>query len=112
MMPGADESIISSIEAAVSRMPHATLMIRKGATPHDLLKAALGEIEFDIMGEKSVSFECHCSYERAASMIASIDRAELESMLREDRGAVMTCHFCNETYRLDEADLMRLMEEG
>jgi molecular chaperone Hsp33 len=45
-------------------------------------------------------------------MISSIDRAELESMLREDKGAVLTCHFCNETYRLDEAELMKVMSEG
>jgi len=112
MMPGADDTIISSIEATVRQMPQATMMIREGATPSDLLRAALGEIEFEIMGEKAVGFECHCSYERAASMIASFDRAELESMLHEDRGAVMTCHFCNATYRLDEGDLMRLMNEG
>ena len=30
-------------------------------------------------------------------------------MLREDGGAVMTCHFCNETYRLDEAALAEIL---
>ena len=80
-------------------------MIREGLRPADLLSAALGEIEFEILDEKPVSFTCSCSYERAVSMISSIDRAELESMLREDHGAVMTCHFCNETYRIDEAEM-------
>lgn len=105
MMPGADEKIINTIEASVSRMPHATIMIREGSRPADLLSAALGEIEFEILDEKPVSFACSCSYERAVSLISSIDRAELESMLREDHGAVMSCHFCNETYRIEEAEL-------
>lgn len=105
MMPGADEKIINTIEASVSLMPQATIMIREGSRPVDLLSAALGEIEFEILDEKPVSFACPCSYERAVSLISSIDRAELESMLREDRGAVMNCHFCNETYRIEEAEL-------
>ena len=111
MMPGADEKIIRTIEGAVNQMPQATIMIREGSRPADLLRAALGDIEFVILDEKPVSFTCSCSYERVISMISSIDRAELESMLREDRGAVMTCHFCNETYRIDEAELESIMEK-
>ncbi|HYG81722.1 MAG TPA: Hsp33 family molecular chaperone HslO [Pyrinomonadaceae bacterium] len=111
MMPGASEKTVAAIEASVGRMPQATMMIREGARPVDLLRAALGDVEFEVLDEKPASFACPCSYERAVSMISSIDRAELESMLREDRGAVMTCHFCNETYRLDEAELMKAMSE-
>jgi len=109
MMPGASERTVAAIEGSVSRMPQATMLIREGARPEDLLRAALGDVEFELLDEKKVSFACPCSYERAVSMISSIDRAELESMLREDRGAVMTCHFCNETYRLDEAELEKVM---
>jgi molecular chaperone Hsp33 len=112
MMPGADEKTINTIEASVNKMPQATMMIREGARPVDLLRAALGEIELEVLDEKPVSFNCSCSYERALSMISSIDRAELESMLREDKGAVMTCHFCNETYRIDEAELTKVINEG
>ena len=112
MMPGADEKTIGTIEASVSRMPQATTMIREGARPADLLRAALGDIEFEMLDERPVTFACPCSHERAVSMISSIDRAELESMLREDRGAVMTCHFCNETYRLDEDELLKVMGEN
>jgi molecular chaperone Hsp33 len=112
MMPGASERTVAAIEASVGGMPQATMMIREGASPEDLLRAALGDMEFVVLDEKQVSFACPCSYERAVSMISSIDRAELESMLREDRGAVMTCHFCNETYRLGEAELLKVMGGG
>ena len=110
MMPGADEKTIGRIESTVSKMPQATIMIREGASPADLLRAALGPIDFEILDEKPVSFACPCSYERAVSMISSIDRAELESMLREDKGAVMTCHFCNEAYRLSEDELESIIQ--
>jgi molecular chaperone Hsp33 len=112
IMPGADERTIAAIEASVSRTPQTTTLISEGARPVDLLHTALGEIEFEVLDESAVSFTCQCSYERAVSLIASIDRAELESMLREDKGAVMVCHFCNETYRMDEIGLARIINSN
>jgi molecular chaperone Hsp33 len=44
-------------------------------------------------------------------LIASIERAELESMLREDQGAVLHCHFCNNEYRLNAEDLEKILAE-
>jgi molecular chaperone Hsp33 len=105
VMPGADEGIIKAVEDSIGRGPHTTTLIREGARPTDLLRAALGGIPFEVLEEKHVSFACTCSHERAVSLISSIDRAELETILREDKGAAMTCHFCNETYRLGEAAL-------
>ena len=110
MMPGADENIISIIEDTVSRAPHVTEMIVQGAGAEDLARTALGEIAFDVLEEKSVSFACTCSRERAVSMVAALGDDEVRSMLAEDEGAVMTCGFCNETYRLDEADLREMIE--
>ena len=109
LMPGADEKIRAAIEASVKQTPHATTLIRQGASPLDMLRTALGEIEFEALEERAVSFACQCSYERAVSLISSIDRAELEVMLDEDKGAAMTCHFCNETYYLDEATLENIL---
>lgn len=112
IMPGADEQTVAAIESSVSRMPHVTQIIREGARPADLLRAALGSMDFELLDERPVSFACTCSYERAVSIISSIDRAELEAMLREDRGAVLNCHFCNETYRLDETTLGRILQDA
>jgi molecular chaperone Hsp33 len=111
MMPGADEKTISEIERAIQASPSTTTMIHEGARPADLLKSALGTVDFEILDEKLVGFQCTCSYERAVSIISSIDWRELESMLREDKGAVMNCHFCNNEYRLDEAALENILQE-
>ncbi|MFN2455077.1 MAG: Hsp33 family molecular chaperone HslO [Pyrinomonadaceae bacterium] len=111
MMPGADEKTLAAVEASVSRMPQITKLIVEGARPVDLLRMALGTTEFELLDERPVGFACSCSTERVVSLISSIDRTELEAMLREDKGAVMSCHFCNETYRLDEAALERILKE-
>ena len=109
IMPGADEKIVSAIESSVGKTPHTTTLIRDGARPVDMLRIALGDIDFEILEERLVAFACSCSYERAVSLISSIDRTELETMLREDRGAAMTCHFCNATYHIDEATMKEML---
>jgi molecular chaperone Hsp33 len=111
VMPGADEKAVATIEETIRRAPHVTTLVREGAQPADLLRAALGGVPFEVLEKRPVSFACSCSYERAFSMISSIDRGELESILREDKGAAMTCHFCNETYRLDELAIESILAE-
>jgi molecular chaperone Hsp33 len=111
MMPGAEEKTIAEIERAILASPSTTTAIAEGARPADLLKQALGAIDFEILEEKPIGFECTCSYERAVSLISSIERTELEAMLREDQGAILNCHFCNNEYRLDAAQLEKILEE-
>ena len=110
MMPGANEHIITMIEDTIRHAPHLTSLIKDGATVQDLVKMALGEIDFEVLEERDVKFECNCSFDRAVSLISSLGREEVASMLAEDKGAKMTCGFCNELYTLDERDLQRILE--
>lgn len=112
LMPGAGESIVQRVERSVCDAPQTTTLIKQGATPVDLLRAALGEIEFTILNTEAVGFFCPCSYERAVSLVSSIERTELEEMLTEDKGAVMICHFCNATYRMGESELAGILNGG
>jgi molecular chaperone Hsp33 len=112
VMPGADARLVSAIESSVNATPHTTALIRAGARAADLLRAALGDVPFEVLEEREVGFACTCSHERAVSLISSIEREELESMLREDRGAALTCHFCNETYRIDEPELAGIVRQS
>lgn len=109
MMPGANEHIITMIEDTIAHAPHLTSAIDKDATPEDLARLALGEIDFEILEESEVEFRCNCSIERARTLIGALGRTEVESMLTDDRGAVMSCGFCSEIYQLDETDLEAIL---
>lgn len=110
MLPGANEHIITMIEDTIRHAPHLTSVIREGATPEDLLRLALGEIDFEILDETPVEFRCNCSMEKAILLIGSLGNDEVASMLVEDNGAKMTCGFCNETYSLTEGDLQEILD--
>ena len=110
MLPGANEHIITMIEDTINHAPHITSVISAGADAEDLVRLALGEIDFEILEEKEIKFECNCSFERAVSLISSLGRKEVASMLEEDKGAKMTCGFCNEIYTLNEANLQEMLD--
>ena len=110
MLPSANENIAVMIEDTILHAPQLTNAIKEGATAEDLLKITLGIIDYEILGEKEVRFQCNCSFERAVQLISSLGKAEVASMLEEDKGAKMTCGFCNEVYTLDENDLKKMLE--
>lgn len=101
MLPDANENLITMIEDTIARAPHLTAVINDDTDPADLLKLALGDIDFETLDEYEANFDCTCSKDKAISMIAALGREEVESMLDSQQGAIMNCGFCNETFRLD-----------
>ncbi len=110
MLPTANPNIAVMIEDTILHAKPITTAIKEGATAEDLLKMTLGIIDYEILGENDVKFECNCSFERAVQLISSLGKKEVTSMLEEDKGAKMTCGFCNEVYSLDENDLRKMLE--
>lgn len=108
-MPDADPNILVMIEDTVSRMPHLTELIRNGADAEQILQEALGIIPFNVLEKISVEFRCRCSYDRAVSLVAALGADEVKDMLEKDKGADLTCGFCNETYSLDEDALRQIL---
>jgi molecular chaperone Hsp33 len=60
---------------------------------------------FDI---EPVAFACSCSRERTLAALASIGRAEIDSILAEQGSVTMDCEFCNQRYAFSADDLADL----
>jgi molecular chaperone Hsp33 len=109
MLPGFDENHAVMIEDTILHAPSISKVMDEGATPEDLLSMTLGMIDYQILGETPVSFECGCSLNRAKGLISSLGPDEIKAMIAENHGAQMTCGFCNEIYELSEADLVAML---
>ena len=111
VLPGADPETISQIEGAVRSSPSVTELVRAGCGPEQMLRRVLGGLDLRVLEERAVRFHCPCSYERARHIISCLGRDEVADMLEKDRGAEMTCHFCNEVYNLDEGALQQILAD-
>lgn len=109
-LPGAEESALAAIERAMATAPSVTEAIRGGADAVEMLRLALGDFPFNTLETRPVEFSCKCSYERVVNIVAALGREEVEDMLEKDKGAELTCHFCNSVYYLDEDALRGILE--
>ncbi|HXG65801.1 MAG TPA: Hsp33 family molecular chaperone HslO [Blastocatellia bacterium] len=109
LLPGADEDVIQYLERTLGSARSSTDMVREGFSAAEMLRSVMGDLDLEVLEEKEPRFYCGCSRERAMQIISSIGREEMQSMLAEDKGAHLTCHFCNETYYISEEDLGELL---
>lgn len=58
-----------------------------------------------------VSFHCPCSRRRSVNALRLLGPLELRSILEEDGQAELTCHFCQEIYRVEGMELQQLIDE-
>ena len=57
-----------------------------------------------LTGEQGPKFACTCSQERVSSMLRSLGREEVESILAEQGQVEVGCEFCGAQYRFDPVD--------
>ena len=64
----------------------------------------------EVLEARTLDFDCWCSREKVEAMLGSLGGDTLCEMIREDHGAEVSCHFCTEVYRFDEAQLTTLRD--
>lgn len=111
IMPGADEKIIDTIEAALKNTPRVSTLLDEGQSPEDILQNLLPETKLDILETMPVNFKCDCSKEKFAEAIIALGAEEIQGMIDEDHGAEAVCAFCGNKYEYSEAELQELLSE-
>lgn len=108
MMPGASEAAIRSVEMSAGMYADISGTMKeyrlKGA-----LQQLLMHLEPEVLEETQPVYRCDCSRERIERVLITLGRDELDSMIKEQHGAEVDCHFCNKRYRFSEDDLKKLL---
>lgn len=110
LLPGADEDIVSAVEGGVARLGAVSARLDSGMDPLGLLREVLGEFELEVLETVPVEYRCYCTRERVSRALISLGKEELDSLIEEQKGAELTCQFCDRVYRFDVGELEALRD--
>ncbi|MDE6967367.1 MAG: Hsp33 family molecular chaperone HslO [Clostridia bacterium] len=106
-MPNCEEEYIVILQDIVRNFTDfGTLIESKSAT--QIIDDNFGHFEHKLMPPITPKFECKCSEERMRNIIKSLDRAEVEEILRENGQVEIHCDFCNKYYRYKEEQIKEI----
>ena len=105
LLPGADEEMISKIEAGVHAMGSVSHALADGLDGEGLLKAVLKDFELEILEKHPVEYRCYCSRDRVTCALISMGRQELSGLIAEQGQAELSCQFCDKVYRYSREEL-------
>ncbi len=108
LMPEAEENDIEILEKNLSQITSVSHLIDDGKTPEDLINLVLKDLEPMIYEKIPVSYKCDCSRERIEKALISIGKKDLDEIIKEDKLAEISCHFCTTVYHFNEAELIDL----
>jgi molecular chaperone Hsp33 len=107
-----DEALVELLESRLQAVQGFTPMLQAGQTLPQMMENILGDLGLEIFPEvQMLKYHCGCTFDRMTAALKMLGRPELEDMLATDKGAEVTCDFCNNIYQLDEQQLANLITE-
>lgn len=111
IMPGCSDIAIKSIENSAPMF----LNVSKTFQEYGLMGAyeqLLCHLEPEILGRATPLYRCDCSRERFERGLISLGEEELTTLIQEDHGAELSCHFCNRKFLFSEEQLTELLQRA
>lgn len=108
IMPGCSDDTITQLEEKLKHITSITQLLQEGKTPYDIINLLSDGTE-EILAESPIEYLCDCSKETFAKALSLINNETLETLISEDHGADITCHFCKKNYHFSEDDLKEII---
>ncbi|RMC40114.1 Hsp33 family molecular chaperone HslO [Lactobacillus sp. ESL0233] len=108
-LPGASDSLITKTIERIDHLPALSTAFLAGMTPEELAESILGN-DCKILTREDVAYKCDCSKEKYCQILATLKTSQIETMIKEDHGAELTCNFCGNKYQFTEKELRNIIQ--
>lgn len=111
LLPATSNDERDQLEANLTALGAVSRAVEEGLNPEQIIASLVAGLDYKILERRDLHFACRCSRDRALESMALVAAGDLETIIVEDKGAELTCHFCGEQYRFNEAELRGLQLE-
>lgn len=108
LMPFTEDEVIEKLEKKITEISSVTTMLEQGMTPEDILQEILGDLDLEFTDRIPVAFRCDCSKERISRALATLSKADMDSIIADEEPIEIRCHFCNKAYTFDIEELKEI----
>lgn len=109
LMPDCPEETVRQLENNLADIQSVTQFMANQYTTEEMMEQVLRGFSYEITEEREPVYQCNCGRERIESVLISLGKEELCSMIAEQHGAEIRCHFCNQMYQFTENDLREII---
>ena len=110
MLPGHDPKGLTVLAERLDDLPALEQLLVDGEPLTATAAVLLRGMNYIMLEERPVHFQCSCSWERSRLALLSLGEAEIQSLMAEGE-AVVDCHFCHERYIFGPEALQTILEE-
>ncbi len=110
-MPGCEDAIIDQLEL---RSPMFADISREMtfASKEELVEGWFQGMKLELLEREPLRYHCGCSRHRMEKALISLGRRELTTLIEEDTGAELGCHFCHSFYQFSTGELKELLQKA
>jgi len=104
--PGAEDEFLELADRTVRNLPSIGRYFSQGNTADEFLETHMSALSPDVIGEKDISFSCHCNKERFGRFLSALPVGDIKDI--RDNGPFpvrTTCHNCNTTYEFSQEEI-------
>ncbi|MBO4264916.1 MAG: Hsp33 family molecular chaperone HslO [Clostridia bacterium] len=112
LMPGADETIIPTIERNISTLGSVSAHIANGRSGEDIIADALRDIPFDIFDKYDIDYTCSCNKDKYQKALATLSDDDFASVIADNKPVEAVCHFCKKKYTFTVDELVNARKKA
>lgn len=105
-----DEANLESITQMINSLPPLSTLLELGNTPETILAKLLAEVPYKQLEVIELKYTCTCSHDAMRRALKIAGKDEIESLVEERNGALLTCQFCKKEYNFTHGELKILLE--